>query len=463
MAKIFEKILSLQITKYFESNKLFTPHQHGFRKGHLCETALHELISDLNKARDKKLSSLLLFIDFKKAFDTVDSNLLLTKLFHYGFDTASLLLIADYFNNRCQKTKIGSFSSKPNLILLGVPQGSILGPLFFLIFINDLLGFLTDVSAKLFADDTTLYCSGPELDDLHCSFDRIIKQLLMWCSKNRLDINWSKTFFMVITNKRLKIPESFKFDDLRIKCVSEFRLLGVTIDNKLNFNSHITNISHCINSKLFSIKRIFYLSTSVKIQFFKTFILPYFDYCLTLLIYFNKTTIQRLCNKYYLCLYKLIKFDTQNFSNYIELNQALQDKYDIPAFQHRLFQRVSVFCFKMLNFKSVPKTLQGDICTNYLELSSFELNPFCVPETIRKLRNRAIYDSDIITKYKLKTFSHFSCIFLNCFDLNVFNLPFKEFLIFYNEYSNVIYTSLTKTFTYFNIEQKYFNWIKALS
>jgi len=90
MAKIFEKILSLQINNYFESNKLFTPHQHGFRKGHSCETSLHELISDLNKPRDKKLSSLLLFIDFKKAFDTEDSNLLLTKLFHYGFDTASL-------------------------------------------------------------------------------------------------------------------------------------------------------------------------------------------------------------------------------------------------------------------------------------------------------------------------------------------------------------------------------------
>ncbi len=82
MAKIFEKILSLQITKYFESNKLFTPHQHGFRKGHSCETALHELISDLNKARDRKLSSLLLFIDFKKAFDTVDSNLLIQPLFY---------------------------------------------------------------------------------------------------------------------------------------------------------------------------------------------------------------------------------------------------------------------------------------------------------------------------------------------------------------------------------------------
>jgi len=153
MAKIFEKVLAIQITKYFEKNELFTPHQHGFRKGHSCETALHELISDLNLARDKKLVNMLLFIDFKKAFDTVDSNLLLAKLFHYGFDTASLLLIADYFKNRQQKTKIGNISSNSSEILLGVPQGSILGPLFFLIFINDLLNYLVDVSAKLFADE----------------------------------------------------------------------------------------------------------------------------------------------------------------------------------------------------------------------------------------------------------------------------------------------------------------------
>ncbi len=112
---------------------------------------------------------------------------------------------------------------------------------------------------------------------------------------------------------------------------------------------------------------IFYLSTSVKVQFFKTFILPYFDYCLTLLIYFNKATIQQLCNKYYLCLHKLFKLDTQEYSDYIELNTFLLEKYDIPAFQHRLFQRVSVFCFKMLNFKYSPKTLKDEICGNFLE------------------------------------------------------------------------------------------------
>ena len=154
-------------------------------------------------------------------------------------------------------------------------------------------------------------------------------------------------------NKRLKIPESFKFDDLEIKCVSEFKLLGVTTDNKLNFNSHITNISHCINSKLLSIKRIFYLSTSVKIQFFKTFILPYFDYCLTLLIYFNKTTIQRLCDKYYLCLYKLFKFDTQDISNYIELNQVLQDKYE--TFSTDFFKECLSSALRCLTLRQYPK------------------------------------------------------------------------------------------------------------
>ena len=110
---------------------------------------------------------------------------------------------------------------------------------------------------------------------------------------------------MVITNKCIKIPETFILNDIEIKCVDEFKLLGVTIDNKLNFNKHVSNLGRCINSKLFSIKRIFYLSTSVKVQFFKTFILAYFDYCSTLMIYFNKSVIQKLCNKYYLCMHKL--------------------------------------------------------------------------------------------------------------------------------------------------------------
>ena len=174
IAKVFEKILAFQISCYFEINNLFTPNQHGFRKVHSCESALHELLSDLNKARNDKLTTMLLFIDFKKAFDTVDSNLLLSKLFHYGFDTKALLLIADYFKNRQQLTKINNSTSEPNKVILGVPQGSILGPLFFLIYINDLIFYINDASAKLFADDTTIYYSDKDLGNITKKFSTII-------------------------------------------------------------------------------------------------------------------------------------------------------------------------------------------------------------------------------------------------------------------------------------------------
>ena len=114
---------------------MFNSNQHAFREGHSCETGLHELLSDINECREKKLTGLLLFIDFKKSFDTVDSSLLLSKLFHYGFDTNALNLVTDYFKNRNQITKLGNITSKPNDLSLGVPQSSILGPLFFLIYI----------------------------------------------------------------------------------------------------------------------------------------------------------------------------------------------------------------------------------------------------------------------------------------------------------------------------------------
>ena len=124
LAKIFEKLLAAQINDYFENNNLIYKGQHPFRLGHSCESALQELISDKNVDRDAKLSSLLLFIDFKKAFDTVNSNLLLLKLFHYGFDNDSLKLITDYFRERSQSTKLGKILSRSESINLGVPQGS---------------------------------------------------------------------------------------------------------------------------------------------------------------------------------------------------------------------------------------------------------------------------------------------------------------------------------------------------
>jgi len=212
---------------------------------------------------------LLLFIDYRKAFDTVDSNLLLLKLFHYGFTNSALALVADCFKGRSQCTKVQGKVSEPADILLGVPQGSVLGPLFFLLFINDLAYLLQGLPSKLFADDTTIYSSGPDLDSVVKDFQASIKPLSTWCSLNRLDINWSKTFVMFVTNKRVSLPSYVDLNGVSVSVVSEFKLLGVTLDNKLNFDKHISIVCGQINSKLFSIKRLFYLNTSVKLQFFK--------------------------------------------------------------------------------------------------------------------------------------------------------------------------------------------------
>ena len=122
-------------------------------------------------------------------------------------------------------------------------------------------------------------------------------------------VNWSKTYAMFITTKQIIKPSMIQIDSGTIEIVETFKLLGVTIDSRLNFVNHVNNVSKSILSKLYAIKRLFYLSFNVKMLFFKTFILPYFDYCLSLIIYFSKTAISKLSKVFYICLFKLFKFN----------------------------------------------------------------------------------------------------------------------------------------------------------
>ena len=231
-------------------NEILFSGQHGFRNGHSCETALHELVSYLNENRNIRVTTLLLFIDFRKAFDLVDSRKLLRKLFHYGFDNSALNMIANYFTNRFQTVKYDNKKSPLMSINLGVPQGSVLGPLFFLIMIND-LAFISDLMCKMFADDTTMCDSDKDLTTLINRFVVNLKPVLEWCEFNKLDLNWSKTYCMFVTNKRVKLPNEItiyskivdnKFIATKVKVVSSFKILGVTLDNKLNFLEHCSNI-----------------------------------------------------------------------------------------------------------------------------------------------------------------------------------------------------------------------------
>ena len=171
-------------------NEIFSKEQHGFRVNHSCETALQTILDKWKKSPEPNENILALFIDFKKAFDLVEPELLFLKIFHYGFDNSALNLIMNYFFERSMLVKIdGTFSSKRSFIL---------GPLMFIIFINDLaLG--SELLSILFSDDTTLFHSGKDsLDDLIRSFKVKFLKLYEWINFNKLFINWSKTKFMLI-------------------------------------------------------------------------------------------------------------------------------------------------------------------------------------------------------------------------------------------------------------------------
>ena len=199
-------------------------------------------------------------------------------------------------------------------IILGVPQGSILGPLLFDIYINDIAFYLKDILVKLFADDTTLLFSERELSQLISKIKSGIFTLNEWCKFNKLFVNWEKSFLMFVTNRRVSLPDFIEIDGQKVMSVKKFRLLGVNLDNRLNFESHAYEQSNVINKRIYSIKRMFFLPFNLKMTFFKAFILPYFDYCISLSIYFSHNALKKFNKTYYLCLHKLFGFKFNNMN-----------------------------------------------------------------------------------------------------------------------------------------------------
>ena len=239
VSKSFKKIVYQQLYDYLNENKLLSNYQSGFRSLYSTQTALLETTNNWSINIDNGLLNGVIFIDLKKAFDTIDHEIILRKLVNYGVDENSLRWFASYLSNRGQKCNVNGALPYANEISCGVPQGSIIGSILCLIYINDLPNCLATACAKMFADDTNISIPGRTLADLKPMINSELANLNCWLKANRLSLNVAKTEFMIIGSRQRLLAESndeiyVSLENQQIERVNHTKSLGVTIDDRLS-------------------------------------------------------------------------------------------------------------------------------------------------------------------------------------------------------------------------------------
>lgn len=285
LSKPLEKHIHNHLVTYLESNNLFHQLQSGFRSHHSCSTALARLSNSWLTAVNHSEVSADVFLDLRKAFDLVDHSILLSKLSEYLNYSPTIRLFQSYLNDRRQSVYVHGKYSAEGTIQYGVPQGSILGPVLFCIFINDLPLHIqqTAVECHMLADDTTVHTSGKDMSEVEGALQVTLDSISEWCLRNRMRINPSKTKSMIITTRQKHQLTHEKLnlvlDDKVIEQVSEHRLLGVVVDEKLRWDAQIEDVCKKLSRNLFLLSRLQYLlNVDTRKLFYNAHIKPHIDY-----------------------------------------------------------------------------------------------------------------------------------------------------------------------------------------
>ena len=280
-SKLVERLMYNRLVTYINENRLLYKYQFGFQEGKATYMALIVLIEKVAEALDKGESVIGVFLDFSKAFDTVDHGILLAKLHKYEVHDTALKWFEDYLTNRMQYVTYNSIKSEQKMIDCGVPQGSILGPLLFLLYINDLSTVSESCFSILFADDTNMFIAGKDIQDMCHKLNEDLTKIQEWLCCNKLSLNVSKTHYVVF------MPRNKFFNDVNVMINNEkiervyvTKFLGVQIDAQLNWKRHIEytckKLSKCIGI-LAKARKVLYKSCLINLYY--TFAYPYFIYC----------------------------------------------------------------------------------------------------------------------------------------------------------------------------------------
>ena len=283
LSQIFEKVLKVRLSEFFEEQGVLIPGQYGFRAGHSTDMAILDMVEKVRAAWGEKKVALGVFIDLKKAFDTVDHTILLKKLEHYGIRGPAISLLGSYLSDRKQYVCYDGFESEKGHVQCGVPQGSVLGPLFFLLYVNDMVRASNEIDLVLFADDTNIFCVGKTHSELFEKANRGLSAISRWFRCNKLTLNLKKTEYVYFGGPGgRQVPiGGLKIGEEAIRRVQGARFLGVWVDEGLRWSGQIEKVRSKVGRLLGVLGRAqAALGGELVHKLYNALVLPHLQYCL---------------------------------------------------------------------------------------------------------------------------------------------------------------------------------------
>ena len=286
----------MQLRDHLCNSNILNDAQHGFRQSKSCESALLRLSKILFGSRIAGIWSCIVTIDYSKAFDTLDHDCLLQAFSSCGISNMTVNWLQSYLIGRSQRVKYGGAVSEPATLTHGVPQGSVLGPTLFNIYINSLLNVIPNDSAIAYADDITLVSHGDSASIASTNMQLLLDTLRDWSLHHKLSVNVSKCFSLLIAPTAKLSSQSasllLRLNNAPVAQVHTIKILGVTLSDDLSWNIHAKAVRSSVNSMIGVLRRFSpSLNTDARLKIFNAFILPRITYCLPV---WGK----RLCNSH---------------------------------------------------------------------------------------------------------------------------------------------------------------------
>ena len=417
-SKIFERMIYDQLLFYLEKHNILFNYQFGFRKGYSTEYAILETIENLKTAIDENRITCGIFLDFSKAFDTINHNILLAKMNKYGIRGLPLEWFSSYLKERKQYVKIGNNESSKKTITCGIPQGSTLGPLLFLLYINDLPNCSDKLLFRLFADDTNIFYSSGSARDLETVVNQELTKILEYCAANKLSINFKKTNYMLITSPRKKTNLSITACNIQRK--EYIKYLGVYIDENLKWDTQIAHINNKIAKNtgiLFKLRH--YVSIRTLKHLYYTLIYPYLNYALMSWGTASKSRLETVQVKQNKCIRSIF------FARNRESPHIYYKLLEILKLKNIFNLKICILVYRIKYIKTKIPSAFLDLIPSVSEIHCYNT---------RYSANHNLYRPSSRTNYGLSRFKAISSRTWEKIPLNIKQLSFNRFKSQYKLY-----------------------------